>query len=169
MTQLLKILKDEIIHAIPAMIFFVITFNLITLTQRLIERADDLAYTSYTKATIGALLVGKCIIIVDNFQFVNAFAKRPLIYDILWKFFIYALAAFTFWLAEDFFHFLFLVGNSSQAAAAVGVKLASPAFWAILLWILMLFAVYVVASEVIEELGKDKIKKILFGSPVLPS
>ncbi len=163
MAHFYKVIQEDIKQAIPAIIFFIISFNLINLTERLLERAEDLSYTSYFKATIGALLVSKCLILVNTFPFINAFPKKPLIYNITWKFMVYGLAVFLFRVTEGFFHFWFFYENAGVACQAVLERLASPVFWAVQTWLFMLFIVYIVFSDLNEAIGSAKIKKILFG------
>ena len=165
MAHWIKVVKREVMLAIPAIIFFVIAFNLITFTERLIERANDLNYTSYLKATVGALLVGKCLIIINSFRFIEAFSDKPLIYNITWKFFIYGFAVLLFRVAEDFSHSLFFYESTRIAVHLMMEKLASPVFWAIQMWLLMLFAVFVLFSDLSGALGEGKMKKMLFGQP----
>src|SRR5687768_1118212 len=91
-------LKLEIIHAIPAIIFFLISFNLINLTERLMIRTEEIdgIFLSYWSATIAALLVGKIIILVNSFSFINLFPDKPLVYNISWKFLVYGVLTFLF-------------------------------------------------------------------------
>lgn len=163
MLRIVKVIQEEIKQAIPAIIYFVISFNLIALTERLMERAEGVGYISYFKATIGALLVGKCLIIINAFPFINAFPKKPLIYNISWKFMVYGLAVFLFRITEDFFHFWFFYDSASVAGLAVLDRLTSPFFWAIQVWLFMLFIVYIVFSDLSAEIGHSKMKKMLFG------
>lgn len=165
MRALCQWLKMEILKVLPAIIFFAISFNLVNFTERLTLRPFEItnAYTSYLTATIGALLVGKLIIIVNCFSFINAFPHKPLIYNILWKLFIYGLLTLLFRMMDDYIHIYWLDGSSSAAYHYVSAKLISPFFWAIQLWILMLFAVYITANEFFSAIGKDKIIKLLLG------
>src|SRR5437867_58033 len=107
MLRILIKIKAEIIHAIPAILYFLVTFNLINYTERLMLRSIEPGFGSYLLATLGALLVGKLLIIVNSFSFINAFPRKPMIYNIVWKFFIYGLATILFRILEAFTHFIF--------------------------------------------------------------
>jgi hypothetical protein len=163
MSRMMKVIKKEIIEVIPAVIFFMISFNLIVLTENLIIRHDKSGYLSYVLATVFALVVGKCLIIIHYFPYINVFAKKPLIYNILWKFFIYSLFILAFRITDKVVHLTFDDPNSKFIYHHLHQTLISPAFWAIQIWLLMLFCVYIVSTEFIDAIGRDKIIKLLLG------
>ncbi len=165
-THLYLWLKKEINKAIPAIIFFAIAFNLITFTDNLIFKAYEISYflhTSYLVATIGALFAGKIIVITDSLPLINAFPNKPLIYNISWKFFLYSLITLLFRLVEDFLHLIFKHEKLYIIIKYLDVKISSPAFWAIQMWIVITFGIYIVSVEFIRAIGKKQIQKILFG------
>jgi len=158
-------LKVEMINVIPAIIFFLISFNLINLTERLIIRTDEIngIFLSYWSATIAALVVGKIIIIVNSFSFINLFPEKPLIYNISWKFLVYGVLTFLFRVVESGVHFVIDDKHTMTLAAFVMDKLTSPLFWAIQMWILMTFILYIIASEFCRVLGGKKVREMVLG------
>jgi hypothetical protein len=166
MSKILKWLKEEIISVIPAIVFFAIAFNLIVLTERLMLRNHLPGYLSYGLATLTALIVGKILIIINAFPFVNAFANKPLIYNILWKFFIYGSAVLLFRLIDNFIRMVFHHDSTPFISHHLSHMIESPIFWAIQVWLLMVFIVYIVSTEFTRVLGKNKIEKILFGGQI---
>jgi len=163
MSRALKWMKEEIILAIPGIVFFAITFNLINLTEKLMFKPIGYGYVSFATATIGALLVGKLIIIANSLPFINAFPNKPLIYNIIWKFFIYGSLTLLFRVLEKLWHLVYHYENMTVVCHLLKNTLTSPPFWAIQIWVLMLFAIYVVFSEYTRYLGKKKILQILLG------
>ena len=163
MPRILKWLKEEIIRVLPAIVFFTIAFNLIVLTEKLMLRDETPGYFSYALATFAALIIGKILLIINAFPFINAFTNKPLIYNIVWKFLIYGSAALLFRLIDKFTHMAFAHDSSSFIFQHLSGALESPVFWAIQVWLLMVFVVYIVASEFIRVMGKDKVEKMLFG------
>lgn len=91
MKKLFKLFKHEFKLVLPTTIFFFIAFILIATTQRLILREYHVPLTGYAAALIGALIVGKVVLIVDKLHFINKFPEHPLIYNITWKSTIYFL------------------------------------------------------------------------------
>ena len=86
-------LKEEIIEVIPPAIFFFITFHIIAITRALMLEHYDIKVTTAASATIAALVVAKVVLIADMLPFINRFPEKPLIYNTVWKTFIYVLAA----------------------------------------------------------------------------
>jgi hypothetical protein len=162
MTKILKIIKDEIMSVIPAIIFFLITFNLIVFTENLMLEHTGASYFSYILATIGALIAGKFLIIVNYLRFINAFPNKPLIYNIIWKAFVYCSFALLFRIVEKSIDFSFKYEHLFLIYSHLNILLISPVFWAIQIWLSMLLVIYVIASEFVRVLGKSKINSLLF-------
>lgn len=162
MLRLFQILKHEVIKIIPAVLFFLIAFNLIAFTDNLMLRHTHAQYLSYTLATIGALLVGKFLLIVNTLPFINAFPNKPLIYNILWKFLIYGSLALVFRIVEKSIDFALHFKQSELVYQHLQVMIVSPIFWAVNIWLLILFLIYIFASEFIRAFGKKEIEFMLF-------
>jgi hypothetical protein len=161
-SKIFKIIVEETIRIIPAIIFFLIFFNLIAFTENLMVKQREAGYFSYGFATFGALIVGKFILIVNNLPFINLFPNRPLIYNISWKFFIYGLLALLFRIVERSVELIYHYENTHIVYSHLKKILDAPIFWAIQIWVLMLFIAYIVCCEFIRVLGKEEVTFILF-------
>lgn len=159
----LKWVKNEIIHAIPAILFFFIAFNLVHLTEGLMLRPGDMRFTNALGATIGAIIMGKIIIIVNTFRFINAFPNQPLIYNITWKFIIYSFFIILFQLIDYFIHQSYHHGSLSIGFHNLIAELKLPLFWGVQIWVLMSFLIYIIFSEFARVLGQEKVKQLLLG------
>ncbi|MDR3477433.1 MAG: hypothetical protein P4M14_05310 [Gammaproteobacteria bacterium] len=163
MLRLLKWFKEESIRVLPAIIYFVIAFNLIHFTTSLSLREGDVRYLSYFSVTFAALIVGKVLILVNYLPFINAFPNRPLIYNIIWKFCIYCLFFLLVRLLHIFIHGYFNEGSADLAYQHVAQEFVSPVFWSGQMWLMLVFFVFIVFSELFSALGKEKVKHLLFG------
>lgn len=161
--HLLKWLKDESIRVFPAIIYFVIAFNLIHFTTGLSLKEGDVRYLSYFGVTFAALIVGKVLILVNYLPFINAFPNKPLIYNITWKFFIYCLFFLLVRLLHIFIHGYLDEGSAQLAYQHVEQEFMSPVFWGGQMWLMLVFLVFIVFSEIFNALGKEKVKALLFG------
>ncbi len=164
MHRIIVFLKEEFIKVIPAIIFFAIAFNLIVFTDNLLLHNRQMPQESYLTATFAALVVGKFLLIVNQFGFVNLFPQKPLIYNISWKIFIYGSLALLFRIVEKLFDFSFEYHHSKTITQHLANLMESPNFWAMQMWIFILFIVYVVACEFIRVLGAEKVKTLLLGN-----
>lgn len=164
MKRILKFILKETIKIIPVVIFFILTFNLIVLSEKLMLKHHLPSYFTFTLATITALIVGKCLIIVNSLPFIDAFPHKPLIYNISWKFFIYGIFIFLFRMIDKAIHAYVYEGKTTLVYVQLKNILTSSTFWAIQIWMLMVFLIYIVAAEFTRVLGKEKVKSLLFGS-----
>jgi len=157
----LKWIKKETIHIIPAVIYFLIAFNLIYFTGGLMLEPGHTRYFTPLAVTLGALIIGKVIILVNAFSFINMFPQNPLIYNIVWKFFIYMFFVFSLWTIETIAKLTDKYENFSLIFQHFKAELLSPVFLATLSWLALTFLIFVVASEFIRVIGKEKIVHLL--------
>ena len=100
MSALIHWLKKELIEVLPAVLYFLVAFSLINLTENLMLKDSGIRYASFGRVFVGSLIVGKVILVADLFLFVDVFRGRPLIYNTLWKTGLYAITALLFRLGE---------------------------------------------------------------------
>src|SRR5262245_7815403 len=96
-----EIIKHEIRELTPVVIYFVIALNALALTRTLILRQYGITVSSFFNATIGALLVAKVVLVVGVLPFMEPFPQIPIIYNVVWKTFLYMLGALTFQVLEE--------------------------------------------------------------------
>src|SRR5215813_6662694 len=89
MSKVWATIKHEFYEILPPTIFFFISFHIILLSQALMLRQYGIRLSSMTVAAVGALLLGKVVLIADMLPFINRFPDRPLIYNVVWKTAIY--------------------------------------------------------------------------------
>lgn len=165
MAKIIRKIKEEIIHALPAIIYFLIALSVIYFCIGLSLPPGEERYFSYPMILLGALLLGKVIVIVNVLPFVNLFPKKPLIYNITWKFILYAFFVFLAWVGDSFFHLIYQYDQFDLAYYAIKAELLSPVFLATLVWLLLIFLVYVFLSEYMRVLGFKKVIRMLLVNP----
>ena len=96
---------------------------------------------------------------------INRFPEKPLIYNVVWKTGIYVIASMVLHYLE---HLLPLWRRLKDLVAAnehLWSEIVWPHFWAVQLWLLVLIFIYCTARELIRMIGRDQVKKIMFGAP----
>ena len=164
MSKFFHIIKHEFFEVLPPTIFFFLAFNVIFITRALMLKEHGIELAAFGGATVGALIVGKVVLITDKLRFINKFPDKPLIYNVAWKTTVYILAAFLVRLIE---HVLPLVSQHGGIGAAFHHLLNNiswPHFWAIQIWLLVLFLVYTSLRELIRVMGKDEVVRVFFGT-----
>jgi hypothetical protein len=153
----------ELRGALPPTIFFFVGFNFIVLTTNLLVADYTVAVSNFMLVTVAALVVGKAVITANAMPFITLFDRAPLIQPILFKTAMYWIATFIARLAERFVHFSIIDGNRSGDFVAYLISDFSwHRFSAISLWILVLFMIYVTASEFSQLLGPAEMRRLLF-------
>jgi hypothetical protein len=156
-------LVHELREALPPTVFFFVGFNFIVLTTNLLVAQYAVAVSNFMLATLAALVVGKAVLTANALPFLKLFDRAPLIRTILFKTAIYWVAVFIARLLERFVHFCLIDGHSPGEFGSYLITTFSwRRFVAISLWILVLFLIYVTASEFSQLFGPAEMRRLLF-------
>jgi hypothetical protein len=133
------------------------------LTKRLMLQQYGIPFSDFAAVVVGALIVGKVVLIADAFPFINKFPEKPLIYNVAWKTIIYVLAAFLVRLAEHVIPLIIKYGSFREAIVRLVDETVWPHFWVIYLWLSVLLFVYCSLRELIRAIGRDRVLRLFFG------
>jgi len=152
-------------EAVLPTVFFFIGFNLIVLTTNLLVAQYFVAVGSFMLATMAALVVGKSVLVANQLSIIRRYDRAPLIRPILFKTAVYWVIVFLARLLERFVHFSVLDHNPPGNFPSYLINTFSwPRFIAISLWILVLFLVYVTATEFSGLFGPGEIRRVMLTS-----
>jgi hypothetical protein len=158
-------LLREFLEILPPTIFFIIGFNLIVLTTNLILADYGAQFASFMLATAAALIVAKALLVANAMPVIRHFDRAPLIRPILFKTVFYSVAVFIARLLEHWIEYLlsrdYVFGGFLKHETAT---FSWDRFIAIQLWILVLFLIYVTASEFNRLFGERELWDIMFTS-----
>jgi hypothetical protein len=155
----------ELREILPPTIFFLIGFNLIVLTTNLLVADYFVAVGSFTLATVAALVVGKAVLVANAMPFLRRYDRAPLIQPILFKTLVYWAVVSLVRLLERFVRFWIVEHNQIGGGRFVQHVVATFSwhrFAAIQLWILVLFLIYVTASELNHLFGDGELRHLFF-------
>jgi len=156
-------LKEEIEALLPPTIFFFVALNIVALVRALMVRGTGIAPLSLATVTVGAIILGKAVLIADHLPFINRYPEKPLMYNVLWKTVIYTFVALLIHYVERLFDFWRQTGS----VAAANRKLFDGVIWPRLLAIQILLIVMVISYCSIRELsrviGRDRMLEMFFG------
>ena len=85
MPKSIRFLFHEFLKALPTTLFFMVVFHLALLIIHLDEESFGITPSRSATATIGALILGKLNLLLNETRLANLFAGRPLIAATLWK------------------------------------------------------------------------------------
>ena len=150
----------QVKHVLPPTIFFLIGFNLILFTRWMTLEEHGIPFTNFFAASLAALLVGKVVLVVDNLRFMHRFDGAPLIQPILFKSAIYWVVVFVFRIAEGLLHFVGAGGSVGDYPGFLAAQFSWPRFFAIQVWLMVLFLIYVTAHELNELFGDGELPRL---------
>lgn len=163
MGNAIRAIKHEVRALMPVVAFFFVAFNLIVLTDMLITEQYGIHTFSFVAATVAALVVGKIALIVDLLPFKRAFLDRPLIYTTLWTTSLYVALSFVVRYVDFLIHTLVRTGDLAYAAHYALVQFTTSRFWAVQVWLIVLFFIFAGFRELALYLGEGKLRQVFFG------
>lgn len=163
MSKFLTGLKHELLEAIPPFIFFFIAFHLVAVTRSLMEAEYGIEASTMMNATIAALVVAKVVLLADLLPFVNRFPDKPLAWNIAWKTLIYMLASILVVYLEHLWEFHGKYGSVAAANSHMLEELVWPHFWAVQIWMTVLFLLYCTLRELARVLGGKRMRALFLG------
>src|SRR4029077_19088826 len=153
----------QFLEMLPPTIFFLVGFNLIVLTTNLILADYSVAFAGFILATTGALVVGKSVLVANAMAVLRRYDRAPLIQPILFKTVFYWAIVFIARLLEHFIRFWLIEHNPpGDFLSHMMATFSWHRFAAIQIWILVLFLIYVTASELNHLFGDGELLRILF-------
>jgi hypothetical protein len=156
-------LKHEFHEVLPPTIFFLIAFHIVVFNRRLMLREYGLPLVSITSATVAALLIAKVVLITDTFAVINRFPAKPLMYNVVWKTMIYAVAALLIHYLEHLVPLWWRTGDLGAANRQLVHEIVWPHFWGTQMWLIVLLFVYCALRELIRAIGREKVIEMFFG------
>ena len=163
MQKILRAIKRELFEVIPPTIFFFVAFNVIGFTKKLILEQYGIKFSGFVAATVGAMIVAKVVLIADRIPFINKYPDKPLIYNAAWKTVIYVLVTLVVRFLEYLLPHWWKYRNLSVAVEHMWHETIWPHFWAIQIWLICLFFVYVSFREFARAVGEERFFKMFLG------
>lgn len=164
MKKVLKFLQTEFLEMLPPTIYFLLVFHTVAFARALMAEQYGINFASSVSATIGALIIGKAILIADALPFVNKFREKGSAYNVAWRMLIYISIILLIQYLEEFIPLISKHESFVTAIEHVHEGRQWPQFWAtfILCSIFLLF--YSLSTEVIAAIGRNELLKIFFRS-----
>jgi hypothetical protein len=153
----------EFREALPPIVFFFLTFNLVELTTQLILSEYLARLANFMVATTMALVVGKAVLVADALPFLHRFDGEPMIRPILFKTVVYWAVVFVARLLEAVAEYWIGGGALNSTLNHIVTEFSWHRFIAIQIWIFVLFLVYAFITELNVRLGEGELARMVFG------
>jgi hypothetical protein len=161
-SSVLAFVVKEFKEIVPPTIFFAAGFNLILLTTNLILEQYGVRFSSFLLATTGALIVGKAVLVANALPFFRRLDTAPLIRPVLFKSGIYFAVVGAVRFLEKLIEFLVHGGALRELPNYVATHFTWGQFFAVQIWILVLFLIYTFITELNTLFGDGELTRILF-------
>ncbi len=162
MQRILHWIKREFSHVFPAFLFFFAAFGLINLTEGVVLRRGGVQF-SFWAIFIAAALVAKIVLVIDHLSFMQMFEKKPLLWSVLWKTVVYAIAVFALRFSLSLIPFLFVHQPWTDQFKEFFKAMDWTIFWAVQSWYYTLFFLFNLSREFIQVIGIEKTRRIFLG------
>lgn len=167
MSKLTAAVGRELREFLPAMVFFLIAFHMLSLTKAVLLDHYQITAGSTTIATVAAIIVAKTILILDHTAVARFFSSRML-YNLIWKTVLYGSVALLFRQVEELVPVLLHRGDVGAAIRHQVADFSSAHFLILHMWLYTMLLIYSLASEAAGRVGRDGLWAILMG-PVTSS
>lgn len=158
-------LKKEILEMIPPTLFFLAVFLVVVFARSLMGDAQSgVELVSVSAAVIGALIVGKSILIADALPLFHWLDNRPAIYNTLWRIFLYMSIIFMFQVLEELIPLSRKFGGVGEGFSHLMQEVHWSRFWATHLIFSMFMVLYCLLSTLVGLLGVSRVYQEFFGS-----
>jgi hypothetical protein len=166
MSKVIEIIREEITAILPPTIFFFITLGMVAVVRVLMVKGTGLPVSTPLQVAVGALILGKAVLVSDMLPIVNRYPDKPLAYNVMWKTVLYFLVATVIHYVERLIDFWKEAGGLVAGNEKLLAEIIWPHFWAIQIILVVLIFDYCVIRELARALGPGRLREMFFGSAV---
>ena len=156
-------MKKLFVEMVPIVAFFFVAFSLVDIAAILkFHSLSDMSY-SFMVIFISSCVMAKVVLLSDLLPFVHRFSTKPLIYNTVWKSFIYTLCSVVVRFLERFIPASIADDSLRVAFDHVMPSFTHVIFWVSQIWLCVLLMIFVASRELVNAVGSEKIRKLFFG------
>jgi len=158
-------LHREFVAARPVFIFFLVAFLLQLLIIKLAVAQFSVPVTALSKAFVGALLAAKAVLILDETRIGRSLEHYRKIVAVAVKTVLYGFGTLLLGYLERFLEALYKVGTFDGAVRDMVDQANVYRFFAGVLGVTLIFAIYFVLSAINERMGDGALWSLFFERP----
>jgi hypothetical protein len=152
---------------VPVVLFFFIAFLLIFVMFKLFVSQYAIEFSAFTKAAIGALIIGKVIALLDWAESGHSADKtHRRIVVVASKTLVYALVVIVLGIGERIFEAYRKAGSLGEAISRLIANSNVDRFMGLVLLISLVVFIYLVMQEIEGAMGKGALFKLFFERPL---
>ena len=163
MRKVFEKVKEELLAMLPPTIYFLIALSLVAEVHALMLKGTGISAWTSAQVLIGALILGKAVLISDLLPLINRYPDKPLAHNIAWKSVIYFVIATLIHYVERLIDFWKETGGLAAANRELLAHIVWPHFWAVQIVLLILIFNYCLLHELARVMGAAKMRQLFFG------
>jgi hypothetical protein len=164
MGRIAEKIKEEFFKLLPPTVFFFISLHVVGLVRALMVKGTGLPVASSAQIALGALIIGKAVLLADLWPAINRFPDKPLAYNVAWKTVVYFVVATIIHYLERLFDFARGAGSLVAGNHKLLSEIVWPHFLAIQIILLVIVLNFCVIRELGRVLGEKRMARMFFGT-----
>ncbi len=164
MKKVLPNLKHALLRLYAPTLFFFVGFHIIAFTRALMAEQYTVSAASSAAATIGALIVGKAIMIAETLPLLNWFRHNRLVYNVMWRIFLYVILVLLIQFIEELIPLVSKYGSLSTASERLLEEIDWHRFWSTHILLILFLLIYTLATTIAGAIGRNKLLDIFFAA-----
>ena len=160
MKRLRNTLWHEVKEILPATIFFLAVFHMISVTKLAVLEQVELTVLRTSAATVAALLVAKASLIVEKIKISELF-RKVLWHNIIWKAFLFYLVTLIFHIAETLISQYLENGGLSLSMKTIQESETPAYFLVVQMWLAVSILLFTSLREIVGAVGSKEVQRLL--------
>lgn len=165
MKKVYLFVKKEFLEMLPPTIFFMVVFCVMVFTRDLMSLKSHTGAVTYAAAIIGALIVGKSVLITDALPVWQHFDNKSRVALIAGRTIAYAIVALLFQFLEEVIPLARSEGSFGAGLDKLAEEVHWARFWGTHIQLLSFLALYNTLAVIVEAMGRDRFTRLMFGKP----
>lgn len=149
----------------PAVIFFFAALMIIFAIFKLFAEQYAIEFSAFSKAAIGALILGKVALLLDWAESGHKFKSHRLAVVVAAKTLTFATVVIALRIGEEIFHSARKTGGLGAGVKFVIANRNMDRFFGLLLLISLVVSVYLIMEEISRAMGKGALTRLFFAPP----
>jgi hypothetical protein len=168
MSRVLHVIGEELRKLVPPTLFFLVVFHMLAITQALLAGRTGIGVLRSVAATIGALTVGKAILLVNALPLGRRHDGAPLAVGIAWKTLLFGALTVLFHYLEEVLPKMHAAGGFAAAHRQAMAEVTVGHIVVVQMWLWSAVLLYATGSEVARRYGVARVRQALFGPAPRP-
>ncbi len=161
-SKIFHFVAHEFKKALAPTLYFLVVFHIAMWNRHLIEASYGLDPAHSFSATIGALVLGKIFLLLNESSLMQAFSKKPLVINTLWRTLLYSMITSVVFVLEEMIPEFIHQGNPERIIEIALENFNRPQFLANHVILAQAVLIYCFASRLIIEVGPKRVFKLFF-------